>query len=100
MYELLRKWRQHPHSKIANCAILEWGTPWSFHLLIPSRVHEGDKGYPFKLRLSGDFDFLVPSMSERVQRAPFGGRSTGLNRLCPLLLSRNVGSCSRASPQV
>ena len=31
------------------------------------------KGAPFKLRLSGDFDFLVLSMSERVQRAPFGG---------------------------
>ena len=26
MYELLRKWRNSPHSKIANCAILEWGT--------------------------------------------------------------------------
>src|SRR5579864_813943 len=47
---------KNPHSNVANCATLEWGTLGFLIASLLSCTFSSLEGAPFKLSLSGDFD--------------------------------------------
>ena len=80
---------ENPHSNVANCATLEWGTLGFLAAFRLSRSWSTLEGAPFKLRLSGDFDLMF------IRRAQLsGGFHTQLNISSTENPHSNVANCA------